>query len=318
MKVRFWGVRGSIPTPTSNEEIEFKIVEALRGAGDVDLSDEAAVRAYVQSLPVHRRGCWGGNTTCIEVRTNDNDLLIIDAGSGLRALGESMLEGPFSRGEGYAAMIFTHTHWDHIQGFPFFKPMFIPGNQFDIYARHDDICGRLTYQHDFRFFPVGMEVMGAGKNFQQMPDRLELFDGRMVVTAIALDHPGVAYAYRIEADGHVFVMASDAEYRELTGDYWQKYVDFYRGADVLVFDAQYTLREALVEKTNWGHSSAMIGIDLATDAGVKTLVMVHHEPSYGDEKIRKIFNDALLYLDRLPSVVRPEVVVGHEGLTLEL
>ncbi|MCC7494751.1 MAG: MBL fold metallo-hydrolase [Fimbriimonadaceae bacterium] len=318
MKARFWGVRGSIPTPLPSEQIEHKIVRALLGAGDVDLTDEAAVRAYVASLPVHERGCWGGNTTCVQVTSDAGDTIIIDAGSGLRGLGDAMLDSQFGRGEGYAAMLFTHTHWDHIQGLPFFRPFYVKGNRFDIFARHEDIHGRLKYQHDFRFFPVGMEVMAAEKNFHLMPDELHLFDDRMQVTAIALDHPGVAYAYRIEADGHAFVMASDAEYRELSGEYWDKYVNFYRGADVLVFDAQYTLREALVEKQNWGHSSAMIGIDLATEAGVGTIVMVHHEPSYDDDKIKRIFDDSLRYLDRMPSTVRPTVLVGYEGLMLEL
>ncbi|NUP98868.1 MAG: MBL fold metallo-hydrolase [Armatimonadetes bacterium] len=318
MRIRFWGVRGSIPTPSSAEEIEHKLVQALLGARGVDLEDEAAVRRYVSELPLHSRGCWGGNTTCLQITTNSGDNLIIDAGSGLRPLGEALLADEFGRGEGHAVMLFTHTHWDHIQGFPFFKPLFIPGNRFDIYARHELIEERLRYQHDSRFFPVGLDVMAAQKSFHLIPERVELFDGRVVVSSIGLDHPGVAYAYRIEADGHSFVMASDGEYKELAGDYWQRYVDFYRDADVLVFDAQYTLREALVEKQNWGHSSAMIGIDLASDAKVKTIVMVHHEPSYDDDKIKRIFDDALRYLDRMPSVIRPVVLVGYEGLLLDL
>ncbi len=318
MRVRFWGVRGSIPTPSSSGEIEHKIIQALLGAGHVDLSDEQAVTEYVQGLGQHQRGCWGGNTTCIEVRSNDGDVLIIDAGSGIRALGEHVLDTEFGRGEGHAVMLFTHTHWDHIQGVPFFRPFYVPGNRFDIYARHEDIEGRLRYQHDPRFFPVSMDVMPAQMTFHEIPASTTLFDGRMKVTSTKLDHPGIAYSYRIECDGHVFVMASDAEYKELAGDYWQHYVDFYHDADVLVFDAQYTLREALVEKQNWGHSSAMIGIDLATDAAVKTIVMVHHEPSYGDDKIKRIFDDALRYLERMPSVVRPNVLVGYEGLELDL
>jgi ribonuclease BN (tRNA processing enzyme) len=169
-----------------------------------------------------------------------------------------------------------------------------------------------------RFFPVGMEVMGATMRFGQLPDTIELFDGRVKVSSLALDHPGTSYAYRVEADGHSFVMATDGEYKELTGPYWQRYVDFYRDADVLIFDAQYTLREALFEKQNWGHSSAMIGIDLAAEAGVGTIVMVHHEPSYPDEKVRGIFEDALRYVDRTPSANRPQVAVAYEGLVLDL
>ncbi len=322
MVVRFWGVRGSIPAPSSAAEIEQKLIWALTGAQGVDLSDEAAVRAYVGSLPTHVRGPWGGNTTCLEVLSAAGDRVIIDAGTGLRELGEMMMEGEFARGLGHAVMLFTHTHWDHLQGFPFFKPLYIPGNRFDIYAPHEDIEARLGYQHDPRFFPVGLDVMSSQKTFHVMRGDLSLYDGRVKVSSLALDHPGGAYAFRLESDGHAVVMASDGEYKldssNLEAGYWQRFVDFYRGADVFVFDAQYTLREALVEKQNWGHSSAMIGIDLAADAGVKTIVMVHHEPSYGDEKIRRIFDDAMRYLDRLPSSRRPEVVVGYEGLEIEL
>jgi phosphoribosyl 1,2-cyclic phosphodiesterase len=317
MMVRFWGVRGSIPTPLNNEDIERKIVVALRGAAGLDLADEQAVKAYVAGLPLHVRGSWGGNTTCVEFRNNAGDVLIIDAGSGLRKLGEVLLGEAFGRGEGHAAFLFTHTHWDHIQGFPFFGPLFIPGNRFDFYSGHDDIEDRLRYQMSPRFFPVGIEVMAATKTFHHMTEELDLFDGRMKVRPLALDHPGLAFAYRIEADGHSCVMATDGEYKELVGDYWQRYVDFYQGADALIFDAQYTLREALVEKQNWGHSSAMIGIDLAADARVGQIVMVHHEPTYSDEKIKQIFDDALRYLDRLPAAGRPRVVVGHEGMCLE-
>lgn len=318
MKVRFWGVRGSIPAPLSNDDIARKLVAALEGAQGVDLSDHAAVQAYVDALPVHVRGSWGGNTTCVEVRSDAGDLLIIDAGSGLRPLGEELLATEFARGQGHAAMVFTHTHWDHIQGFPFFPPLYIAGNRFDFYAGHDELEERLRYQMAPRFFPVSLDVMAAQKNYFHLDGPVDLFDGRIRVEALKLDHPGEAYAYRIEADGHSFVMATDGEYRELVGGYWERYVEFYRGVDVLVFDAQYTLREALVEKQNWGHSSAMIGIDLAAEAGVKRIVMVHHEPSYPDEKIRLIFDDTMRYLDRQPSAVRPSVTIGYEGMVLDL
>ncbi|MBI5834552.1 MAG: MBL fold metallo-hydrolase [Armatimonadetes bacterium] len=318
MTVRFWGVRGSIPTPLSNEAIEAKLVDALRGAQGLDLSDEQAVRDYVSALPLHMRGSWGGNTTCVEVRNNAGDLLIIDAGTGIRELGQHLLSSEFGKGQGRGAIVFTHTHWDHIQGFPFFVPLFIPGNRFDLYACHDHLEDRLRYQQAPKFFPATLEMMAADKTYHQMLPTMELFDGRMKVSAMEMDHPGQAFAYRVEADGHSMVMATDAEYRDLVGDYWQKYVDFFRSADVLVFDAQYTLREALVEKQNWGHSSAMIGIDLAVDARVETMVFVHHEPTYPDDKINQIFHDAMRYLDRVPASERPRVVVGYEGMAIEL
>jgi len=242
-----------------------------------------------------------------------------------------LMNTEFARGKGEAWMIFTHTHWDHVQGFPFFTPLYIPGNTFHLYGKHSDLEERLRCQQDLRFFPAMLDerdlptsatpYMKANLEFiVPMPDPLELFAGRMTITTLDLDHPGVSYALRFEEDGKVFIFASDAEYKELTrAAYLQKYLDFYAGADVLVFDAQYTLQETLYEKFNWGHSSAMIGVELASEAGVKTLVLFHHEPAYDDNKIREvIYGNSLRYLRHVPTAHKCEVIVAYEGLELTI
>lgn len=318
MRIRFWGVRGSLPAPLTNAEIERKLLEALQGAVGVNLEDPKAVEEYIQSLPLHMRGTYGGNTPCVEVRNEAQDLLILDAGSGIRNLGFHLMQTEFGRGEGQAVILFSHTHWDHIQGLPFFTPLYIPGNRFLLCGRHKNIEERLRYQHHAHFFPVSMDYMGASIEFRQMGEEETFYEDRFRVRSIDQDHPGGSFAFRIEADGKTFVYATDAEYKELTGEYVERYIRFFQGADVLVFDSQYTLRETLYDKVDWGHSSAMIGIDLAVEAEVSTLVLFHHDHFHNDKQIHQIFTDALRYRRLLSAGSKLRVIVGYEGLELRL
>jgi phosphoribosyl 1,2-cyclic phosphodiesterase len=318
MRIRFWGVRGSIPTPCTTSQIEQKIVHALLGAAQVDLTDRAAVEEYVRSLPLPDRGTWGGNTSCTEVRTEAGDLLIIDAGSGLRALGVALMPGEFGRGQGRADFLVSHTHWDHLQGWPFFTPLYIPGNRFVVYGCHEDLEERFRLQQDRRFFPVSLDGMAATIEFVRLTNPAELCEGRVRLFWMEVDHPGRSFTYKIEADGKTFIYASDAEYKELSGSYYERCVEFYRGADALLFDAQYLLHETLAEKYNWGHSSALIGVDIAAAAGVKRLILSHHEPLYDDHKIDQIFQDAFGYARQRMNAQEGQVLVAYEGLELQV
>jgi glyoxylase-like metal-dependent hydrolase (beta-lactamase superfamily II) len=145
MKIKFWGARGSVPAPLAPEVIEEKICQAIWGMPEIDTSDMDAVRNYVGDLPLLRRRTAGGNTSCVEIQAG-RETIIIDAGSGIRDLGLELMKGPCGRGEGALHLIFTHCHWDHIQGFPFFVPAFIPGNRIFIYSIHDVRSALLSQQ----------------------------------------------------------------------------------------------------------------------------------------------------------------------------
>ncbi|RMF35590.1 MAG: MBL fold metallo-hydrolase, partial [Chloroflexi bacterium] len=152
MKLKLWGTRGSIPSPVTSEIITEKIIQALLQAEGINLSDPTEVHAYVETLPFPIRGTAGGDTPCVEVRSGKN-LIILDAGSGLRRLGIELMKEEFGQGKGVAHIFISHTHWDHIQGFPFFRPAFVRGNRLYIYGVHNDLEGRFRGQQNPVWFP---------------------------------------------------------------------------------------------------------------------------------------------------------------------
>jgi phosphoribosyl 1,2-cyclic phosphodiesterase len=261
----------------------------------------------------------GGNTPCVEMRTMAGDLFIIDLGSGLRLLGNELMSQEFGRGQGRAHFFLSHFHWDHIQGWPFFKPAYVPGNRLDLYTRHDDLESRLRAQQQAPFFPpTAWNDMRACITFNEVDDEpLVLCDGRVRITTIELDHPSRAYAYRFEADDKVFVYASDSAYRHLDSAAMQRYVDFYRDADLLIFDAQFTLVEGF-EKHTWGHSSAIVGVELACQAGVKNLALFHHDPAADDASLESLLQAGEQYAAVIPYSSRCHLLLARENMTMEL
>ncbi len=318
MRVKFWGVRGSIPTPLSTDQLNARLFQALSGAAGVNLGNPAEVQAYLAGLPANVRSVVGGNTTCMEVDTG-GDTIIIDAGSGIRALGFSMMAREFGRGQGVAHIFLTHAHWDHLQGLPFFPPAYVPGNRLIFYAVNNNPQTYLEHQQVAPiYFPIPPNAMSADKEFVQLREGEAVTIGQTVVTNLSLYHPGTAYAYRFDDGESVFVFASDGEYKSLTDAHLRRYISFFSGADALVFDAQYSLRDVFLSKADWGHSSAIIGVDIAERAQAKKLITFHHDPTHTDEQIYVIAEAARDYA--LVNQIKPdtEVIVGVEGLELFL
>ena len=319
MKVKFWGVRGSIATPIKGNAIEDKIRKILTFATPADLLDENSINRFLRSLPFSLRETYGGNTTCLELRSKNNDLIIVDAGTGLRELGVQMLSNGFGDGTGVYPMIFTHSHWDHIQGLPFFIPFYIEGNEFHIHAISENIEDRLRYQHSDRHFPVAFDGMVAKKSYfqHQVDEKWQLFD--INITQKPLRHPGTSYSYRFEEDGKVLIFGTDAEFKIEDMDDIESYLEYFSNADVLIFDTQYTFEEQL-QRIDWGHSSASIATDIALKSGVKKLVLFHHDPSYDDEKLDEVFMRALRYKEMMDRDRNSdlEIIMAYEGLEIEI
>ena len=317
MYIKFWGTRGSIPTPLSSEKIKHKIRQALEGAAGLDLTDKTILDRYLDRLPFTIQGTIGGNTPCLEIRSGEQ-LLILDAGSGLRLLGLDLLQRGFGQGRQRADILITHTHWDHIQGLPFFRPAFIPHNHFTFHSPFHDLAERLTQQQHPTFFPVPITYMSATLEFKKMCSEQWHRIGKFRIYPMPLPHPGLTFGYRIEDDHSCLVWATDSEYKRVDRASTERYVEFFRDADLLIFDAQYSLSEAL-DRLDWGHSTAIMGAELAHRAGVKRLALAHHDPTSTDEKIWAAKEQAEAYLmHHHPNQPGCEVLVAYDGLTMEI
>jgi phosphoribosyl 1,2-cyclic phosphodiesterase len=309
MKVRFWGVRGSLPAPLSAD------ILSAQAAGRHE--PEAA-----KSLPP----VVGGNTSCVSVKVGDLQL-ILDGGSGLRAMGTDLMRGAFGAGQGRAHLFLSHTHWDHIQGIPFFAPAYVKGNVLDIYGGHAGLRDRLACQQRPEFFPVALDALPATLNFHELADGEVVDLGHLRVLHKSLPHPGGSFAYRVETIGSTLVYATDGEYTHrfdtddaeaphLYGLDVESYISFFRGADTLIFDAMYGLQESIV-KADWGHSTALIGVDLAARAGVKRLLLFHHDHNASDQTIWALGDQARDAVGRDPRQPALDVRVAFEGMELE-
>ncbi len=289
--VRFWGVRGSIPTPG----------------------------------PQTQR--YGGNTSCVEVEV-DGVRYICDAGSGIRELGIELMSS--NLGKLKAHFFFSHMHWDHIQGFPFFGPVYVPDNHFTIWGPKtgDRRFARLLQgQMHSSYFPVDFQDLGGTIHADDLGDGDRVVDG-VRVRVFHQHHPGVSYAYRFERDGVSVVYATDSEIdldlddpdlpmrdsralRAVPSDL----VEFCRGADLLIADGQYT--DAQYPKfVGWGHARATTVTDLAVHAQVKQLAVFHHDPMHTDEQIDMLVKHCQ---DRAERHGSDMLVFGaREGFELEL
>ncbi len=253
---------------------------------------------------------YGGNTSCIEMQVG-GERLIFDGGTGLRILGETMLpQMPVS-----AHLFFTHSHWDHIQGFPFFVPAFVKGNCFNIYALPSPNGATMKQRlHDQMLhpnFPVPLQVMQATLQFYDIEAVETLSVGNVTVETGKLNHPGEAIGYRVNWQGMTAAYISDTEH---FADHLDDSVLWLaREADVLIIDSTYTDAEYYdprLSKVGWGHSTWQEAIKVAKAAKVKQLILFHHDPAHNDDCLDRIGDEAILAF--------PNTLLAREGLAIEL
>lgn len=227
---------------------------------------------------------FGGNTTCISLFNKETGRIgILDAGTGIRSLGKHIANNVDQRD---VFITFTHFHWDHIQGLPFFTPAYDPEMEIHILTlgekrKFTGLQDIFATQMQEVYFPVALENMGCRFNFLEYDDNSAVFHGTKIM-AIKQNHPGGSYGYRLETEGVSMVICTDLEH---SNEIDEHIVEFARNADLLVHDAQYTSKE-LEDRKGWGHSSYAQAIEVAERAGVSQLVMTHHDPDHDDEFLR--------------------------------
>jgi phosphoribosyl 1,2-cyclic phosphodiesterase len=289
--VKFWGTRGSIPTPSSWTRV------------------------------------YGGNTPCVEVRF-DETVFICDAGSGIRELGKDLLARKPAPTKLH--LFISHTHWDHIQGFPFFAPVYAPATEIRVYGRQGDVNSPyqlLSGQMSSDYFPVSFKDLGASIVDDHLDNGQKKIDG-VLVRSFPLNHPGGCVGYCFEKEGRKIVYATDVELEIAPGDVFpdlensgplrrfpEALVHEIEGADLLIFDAQYDDKE-YATKVKWGHSSCYSATDLAVQAKVKSLALFHHDPESTDravdEKVELCRHRALCHGSELT------IMAAREGVELKL
>jgi len=317
MDITFWGTRGSIPSPLPASQLEDKLLHVLVEADGRRFSGKAEARAFLETLPDLAWGTAGGNTSCVEIRSGQNQI-VMDAGSGLRELGIKLMADGFVDAKPPLNIVISHTHWDHICAFPLFTPNFIPGASVNIHGCHDDLETRFRNQHHEYNFPVPFDALQADITFNQLEQQSESEIGGFKVSGIKVEHPGDSYAYRVSDGNQTVVYATDASYTDLTPEAMKTYQDFYADADILIFDAFFDNLIESFQKSEYGHSSSFIGVDIALNAGVKKLALFHHDHLSNDDMLQRMLDSTVNYLHHVARGSDCDVFLAQEGLSLSL
>ena len=303
MRIHFWGVRGSIPSPLNSEQIQAKISSVVQRITAQDIVDQDSRERFVDSLPQWLFGTIGGNTPCVELETNSGDTIIFDAGTGIRELGIHLQNQPeYKQKPQLYHLFFTHFHWDHIQGLPFFNPAYDPRNTIIVYSTNPEVKTILEGQMKWPYFPIpmlGKGGFGARFEFRYIkPDDPLIAIGSAHVAWHHVRHPGGCTAYSVQENNKKLIFSTDTELSPQDFEKTDPNNVFYENADMLIIDAQYTMPDSL-EKTGWGHSSFSLAIDFARSWNIKKVALFHHEPTYNDKKIISMQENAKHYRDHM-------------------
>ncbi len=301
LRLKFWGVRGLTPVTPRTDDIEGKILSALRGASGVDLSNAVSVQEYISGLPFYIRSTVGGNTACVEVNAGRH-LIVLDAGSGLRPLGLDLMAGKWGRGKGTVHIFLSHLGWDHIQGVPFFTPAYVPGNRIIFYSPFPELEQRLAEQQKFEHFPTALHGshMKADKEFVRLEENQPL-----VIDGLRIHHTLLAYrscGYRLEVEQTCLAYAPVVEE---DASRLQEHLAFFQGVDILILDAR------CASKTD-----PPLALRTIFQAAPRGLFLFHYLPTHSGEDIVDLVEEAQDYLSREQPELQCDILAAQEGLEI--
>jgi phosphoribosyl 1,2-cyclic phosphodiesterase len=293
--------------------VKEKVAQIVRQATPEDFASPESKERFLASLPPWLYGTVGGNTPCVSIEIEGfGEPLVFDCGSGVRELGLDCVSRNHKPSNYH--VFFSHFHMDHLHGLSFFNPVYDPSVSFDFYSVHPDLEKALSGQTEHRYFPVQFENMGSKKSFHLLNKTVSV--GPAEISFKKMNHPGDSYSYKVNHNGKICIYATDTELTPSDFISNPENTEYFKGADLIILDAQYTLGEA-IEKYNWGHSAFSLSVDFAANWGIKKLVLFHHDPTYDDRKLYEILQSARWYLERI-NAKGIEVILAVEGLVVSL
>jgi phosphoribosyl 1,2-cyclic phosphodiesterase len=318
MLVRFWGTRGSIPVALTSADIRRKIESALSLAISKGVDSPDKLRRFLdKDLCFSVTQTYGGHSPCVEIETGSHEYLACDLGTGARAFGNKIMSAR-NNVPLVINVLMSHVHWDHIMGFPFFAPAYVPGTIIRIFGCHDVLEKAFRLQQSEPCFPVDFSTLAADIEFIKLEPGRSVEIAGFHVTPKLQRHTGQSYGYRFEREGKAVIYSTDSEHKLEDASETEAFVAFFRNADLVIFDAMYSLLDAVSVKEDWGHSSNIVGVELAQLANVKHLCMFHHEPSFDDERIESVLNETIRF-EKLTRGDKPvKVSAAFDGMEIEV
>lgn len=336
IRIRFWGTRGSIPSPAIETDITAKNTELLQEFGEMiklNPGRDISFETFLKTQPFWKKATFGGNTSCVEVLLDDQRF-VFDMGSGARVLGNNLMQEMFAKGGIRAKICLSHTHWDHIQGIPFFGPLFVNKNtgegiknEFTIFGGTnymEDIETCLQRQMEYRVFPVTWEYLkhiNHHLGHHTIGDMEKFSIGKVDVLTRMLNHPGGSLGYQLSYKGKVIAYTTDNEPFDRETAH-PPLVQLWQNADVVITDCQYLWKVYTGElggvcRMGWGHSYPEAVAATAIRAGVKHIILFHHDPASSDERIAEIEHTTRQELCRRGNT-SIKVTAAYDGMQLVL
>lgn len=324
MRIRFWGTRGSLPIALTAAQVQAKVAQALLAANGRRFANLGEAEAFAATLPFQVARTFGGHSSCVEIElrapdTGSHEYILCDLGTGARPFGGSVMARHGATTPNTFHVFMSHLHWDHIMGFPLFTPAYIPGNLVRIYGCHRELEAAFRAQHGAPSFPVDFSQLGARIEFVTLEPDVTVNIAGLDVLPKRQVHAGDSYGYRFTHSGKVFVYSTDSEHKLDDPDLTDGFIDFFRDADLVAFDAMYSFADAISVKEDWGHSSNVVGVELCQLANARRLALFHHEPIHDDQRLVNIEAETRRFEEITRVDAAPlEVFAAYDGLEIDL